>query len=78
MPLQFQNYGAAFTNAPTQREARDRSASILNVGEQISKLQESNALKKEREKREGEEAEESVMNDHCVSIAADGSRTFSF
>jgi hypothetical protein len=33
---------------------------------------------KEREKREGEEAEESVMNDHCVSIAADGSRTFSF
>ena len=52
MPLQFQNYGAAFTNAPTQREARDRSASILNVGEQISKLQESNALKKEREKRE--------------------------
>lgn len=52
MPLQFQNYGSAFANAPAQREARDRSASILNVGEQISKLQESNALKKEREKRE--------------------------
>lgn len=52
MPLQFQNYGDAFANAPAQREARDRSASILNVGEQISKLQESNALKKEREKRE--------------------------
>lgn len=50
MPLQFQNYGAAFANAPAQREARDRSASILNVGEQISKLQESNALKKKEKK----------------------------
>lgn len=44
MPLQFQNYSAAFANAPIQRRSEDRSASILNVGEQIIKAQESNAL----------------------------------
>lgn len=52
MPLQFQNYGAAFANAPEQRVARDRTPGIMRVGEEIAKLQEQSNLNKEKAKRE--------------------------
>lgn len=34
--------------------------------------------RKEQEKKEGEEADDDVMQKHCTAIAEDGSRTFSF
>jgi len=44
----------------------------------LEALVESLDRKREKEKREGEDAEKSTMNNHCTSVAPDGSRTFSF